>query len=354
MRVLLNLLSVIISILVSFPVSGQVDTSIINSESLFNRTDILRFTLIGNVKQLFADRAGTAGEYDFTIIEPGLSEHDLKISTRGHYRRIPGNCQFPPLLLDFPKTKVPSNSIFHKQNKVKLVMPCQGERYIFREYLVYKLHNILSPVSFKVRLVEVTFVEKENGKESASTMGILIEDEHALADRNHTKIIEEDHISPKSIDPYNFTQAAIFQFMIGNTDWSVQYRQNIKILQKDQGEPIIVPYDFDHSGMVKAPYARPAAALQLASVSQRRYRGYCQDDLDIYKPHIDYFLSKESELYRIMQEFEHFDKSSRKYCIKFMQGFFSTLKNESKWRQAFSYPCKEGGTGNVVIKGLRE
>ena len=42
-----------------------------------------------------------------------------------------------------------------------------------------------------------------------------------------------------------------FEYMIGNTDWSVEYLQNIKLATVDSNSaPITIPYDFDHAGIV--------------------------------------------------------------------------------------------------------
>ena len=61
--------------------------------------------------------------------------------------------------------------------------------------------------------------------------------------------------------------------------------QNIKFLSKDQATaPFAVPYDFDHAGIVSTPYALPAEELHMSSVRQRRYRGYCVQDLNVFEP----------------------------------------------------------------------
>jgi hypothetical protein len=36
-----------------------------------------------------------------------------------------------------------------------------------------------------------------------------------------------------------------------------------------------VPYDFDWSGLVDAPYAGPPEGIPIQNVRQRNYRGYC-------------------------------------------------------------------------------
>ena len=104
---------------------------------------------------------------------------------------------------------------------------------------------------------------------------MLLEDENKMAKRNGGISITRK-MRPNQTEPNTFLTMAVFQYLIGNTDWSVQYMQNIKLVAADSiAVPVAVAYDFDHSGMVNAPYAKPAEELRMSSVRERRYRGYC-------------------------------------------------------------------------------
>jgi hypothetical protein len=327
------------------------------NRQLFEQEEVLELTLKGDVSGLLKNTKGEALYFDFTLVQSAGSELaqniPLRIKTRGHFRREMNLCTYPPLLLNFSKNDT-QNTIFSGQNKLKLVMPCQGERYVLREYFAYKLYNLLTPLSFRVRLVRVK-LEDQSGKAktSDSFLGFLIEDEELLAERNHMTAVDKDLVSPKSIVQDDFFRMAVFQYLIGNTDWSIQYRQNIKLIASaESARPIAVPYDFDHAGIVRAPYANPAPELKLASVTDRRYRGYCVEEMEIFKNTFSEFIEKKEQFYSLYSKSELLDEKYIKSTSKFLDAFFETITNPKRAAMDFQYPCLSDGTGNIVIKGL--
>ena len=159
----------------------------------------------------------------------------------------------PPLLLNFPKSEKNKNTVFAKQNKLKLVVPCQGDEYVIREWLVYKLYNIITDKSFKAKLVQVDFEDSSIRRKTETHYCILIEDENKLAQRNKTFVWKRKMLPMKNINHDEFMQMAVFQYMIGNTDWGVLYLQNIVLITDDSTKaPLAIPYDFDHAGIVDA------------------------------------------------------------------------------------------------------
>jgi hypothetical protein len=148
---------------------------------------------------------------------------------------------------------------------------------------------------------------------------------------------------------------AVFEYMIGNTDWSVQYLQNIKLVAADaSGVPTTVPFDFDHSGMVNAPYAQPAEELQMSSVLERRYRGYCVTDMKMFDGTIALFNRLKKDFYAVYTSCPLLDAKYVKTITKYMDEFYATINSPQKMKDAFSYPCDPNGTGNLIIKGLKE
>jgi hypothetical protein len=220
--------------------------------------------------------------------------------------------------------------------------------------MAYKLYNLLSPYSFKARLVRVKLHDNVNRKTSAEFYGLLLEEEKQMATRNNAAIIEKK-IQPYQTQPKEFLTMSVFQYMIGNTDWSVQYQQNIKlIVLKSNVMPIAVPYDFDHSGIVNAPYAQPAEELLMSSVRQRRYRGYCITDLSVFEDVLKKFNDLKAEMYKIYTGCTLIDAKYLKSTTQYLDDFFETINNVKAWKKDFAYPCEKNGTGNVVIKGLKE
>lgn len=233
-------------------------------------------------------------------------------------------------------------------------MPCKGEEYLIREWLAYKIYNLVTPKSFRVRLVKVKLEDDRNKKSPAPFYGILLEEEKQMARRNNAFIVEQP-LKPQQTQQDVFLNMTVFEYLIGNTDWSVQFLHNIKLMRKDSNSvPVVVPYDFDHSGIVNTPYAHPAEELQMKSVKERRYRGYCINDLKVFEPIIARYNQLKEEIYKIYTSCALLDEKYIKSTLQYLDEFYATINNPKTWQKEFSYPCDKNGTGNVVIKGLKE
>lgn len=334
---------------------GQPSEEWING--LFGSDDVLTIELSGNIRDLLKDRSDDMQYHAVTLAyetkDGAKVSIPIKVKTRGNFRRMESNCRYPPLLLNFSKEATPDNSIFHKQDKLKLVTPCAGDKYVVHEYLVYKVFNLITDKSFRARLVNVIF--QDNEKESTQHYGILLEEEDQMAKRNNSIIIEDKSLRPEETQQDDFLKMSVFQYLIGNTDWSVQYYQNIKLIAVDTTSlPSTVPYDFDHAGIVGAPYAKPAEELLLTSTRQRRYRGYCISDMAVFDKTIALFNEKKSEIYDVYQTCKLLDRSYVKSTVKFLDQFYAIINDKKSFEREFSYPCNKDGTGNVVIKGMKK
>lgn len=329
------------------------------SSGLFNSDQVLNIRLSGNIKELINDRSNDMQYHNITLSykasDSSRVAFSIKIKTRGNFRRTQGNCSYPPLMLNFTKDHTPKNSIFHEQNKIKLVTPCQGDKYVLREYLVYKLYNLINPKSFMARLVKVEYDDTVKGKKSIPLFGMLLEDEDPMALRNNSVIVKNRIVRPERTRTDDFLKMAVFEYMIGNTDWSVQYLQNVKLIAKDSiSIPSTVPYDFDHAGIVNAPYAKPAEQLLLNSIRTRRYRGYCQPAMTAFNDTLALFNQLKSEIYSVYTTCPWLDEATVKSTVKYLDEFYKTINNAKSIETEFGYPCDKEGTGNVVIKGLKE
>ena len=323
---------------------------------LFESDEVLSITLKGNLHDLLKNRDGDPKYYPLTLL---LTEKDnnevsipVKVKTRGHFRRMKGNCEYPPLLISFSKEDRRSSALFGKSVKLKLVMPCQSDEYVVREWLVYKLYNLVTPESFRARLVRVTLQDEKNKKDSPPFFGILLEEEQQMARRNNAVPVTRK-LGPEQTMPDAFLNMAVFQYLIGNTDWSVQYLQNVKLIAEDSlAIAVPVPYDFDHAGIVNCPYAQPAEALQMNSVRQRRYRGYCINDMKIFDSVIVHYNNLKNDIYSLYTSCPLLNEKYIKATLKYLDEFYATINNQKALKKEWTYPCDKNGTGNVVIKGL--
>lgn len=325
--------------------------------ALFTAEDILELELAGDTRPLFNDRTGEA-----TYFKMEISYQDstgakitlpLKVKTRGNFRRDRNNCFYPPLWLNFPKSKIPPNTLFAGQNKLKLVTPCRDQKFVIREYLVYKLYNLLSPASFRARLVKVVYTDAKRNRSTQPLFGILLEDKDQMASRNQAQTIKRLRIQPNKTEEELFLKMAVFQYLIGNTDWSIEYQHNVKLMvKKGELRPLPVPYDFDHAGIVRAPYAQPAPALKMKSIQERRYRGYCLDSMDELASTLEFFQEKKEAIYALYRDHPLLEKRYIRNTLKFLDEFYQTIHDPKASNKAFMYPCQPRGTGNVIIRGL--
>ena len=328
------------------------------AQALFGSNEVLPLTISGNVKVLMKDRDKESKYHPFKLsYATSATRTDtiaVNIKTRGHFRKMSSNCTYPPLMLNFSKSAKTNTGIFHGNEKLKLVMPCRDDDYVIREWLLYQLYQLMTPQSFKARLVKVTLDNDGSRKQEKPFFGIILEDENQMAKRNNA-VITKRKTTPAQTDSSSFFRMAVFQYLICNTDWSIQYLQNIKlILPKNSGVPVAVPYDFDHAGLVDAPYAMPAEELHLSSIKERRYRGYCIQDMSAFNEVFKLYNKKKNEIYQLFASCEWLEERHKKTIASSLDEFYEVINNAEKAQKDFKYPCDKYGTGNVVIKGLRE
>jgi 23S rRNA maturation mini-RNase III len=329
------------------------------SSELFKDDKLLEMTLSGDVTGLMKDRGEDPKYHTFKLSykdsNDNLKDVPVQIKTRGHFRKMKQNCNYPPLLLNFSKV-TSANSIFSEQDKIKLVTPCRDEKYVVREYLVYKMYNLITPKSFKARLVKFDFVSNDpKAKDIEPMYGILLEEEEQMAKRNNAVSVETLLVKPQQTQVDDFLNMAVFEYLIGNTDWSVQYRQNVKLIAKDSmSVTSTVPYDFDHAGIIAAPYALPAPELELESTRERRYRGYCINDVKQFDGVLSIYNQHKDDLYKLYTESTLLDEGFKKSTVKYLDEFYKTINDPKTLKSEFQYPCQVDGTGNVVIKGLKK
>jgi hypothetical protein len=327
-------------------------------DQLFVSDDILHFKLIGRLNNLFNDRNKNISYHplllQYKLKDSSVASIKVMVKTRGNFRRLAENCKMPPLMLNFSKTDKMKGSPFENQKKLKLVVPCQGgDEYVIREWLVYKLYNLITEKSFRARLVKVEFEDSSNKRNPETHYCILLEDEKKMADRNKSFMLNRKMIPMKSVEKTEFTKMAVFQYMIGNTDWSVPYLQNIKLITRDSAKaPFAIPYDFDHAGIVDAPYARPAEELEISSTRERIYRGYCENDKKIFTETFELFNKLKDDFYKLYTACSLLSGKYVKSTTKFLNDFYKEINDDKAIDTEFGKPCRTNM--RIEIKGLKE
>ena len=210
---------------------------ILPSEELFTGEKILNIKISGELRSLFNDSADQSNYHPVVLSYKGDDSAEIKIPlkarTRGHFRKSMGDCTYPPILLNFSRKETPAKSLFAGQNKLKLVMPCQGDQYVVREWMIYKLYNLVSDKSYKARLVRVELDDSQRKKKSSPFYGILLEEDGQMAKRNKMVSVKRKLLRMNQAEQSTFLKMAVFEYLIGNTDWSVEYQQNVELIAKD-------------------------------------------------------------------------------------------------------------------------
>jgi hypothetical protein len=271
----------------------------------------------------------------------------IQVRTRGNVRRNPRLCSFAPLRLELPKDGV-TGTVFEGQGGIKLGVHCQGDdiyqQYMLKEYLANRLHNTVTPRSLRVRLAKVTYADKDPGKDPYTKLGIFYEDSDDMADRVEARVLPVPRQMFQYLDQPSLLFTSLFNYMIGNVDYSILTLHNVIMLDDVKGARMPVPYDFDYSGLVNAHYAIPAKGLPIASVRERLYRGPCKTEAEVNQA-LQPFRDKQAELLGLVAAMEPLglDEGQRKSTEKYLNEFFEIINKPDKVKRTFVTDCKPIG-----------
>lgn len=289
------------------------------------------------------DQEEAEGWAVWTTPEGRRDSVDVEVRARGNFRLRKRNCNFPPLRLDFPRSRV-GGTVFAGQNRLKLVTPCQDRRdayqqYVLQEYLAYRVYNLVTPVSYRVRLVRITYEDVEGAYDTRTKVGFLIEDDDAMAHRNRGFLSEWEQFHPAAADGKQLALMALFQYMIGNTDWSQPFFHNVDMIRTwDDGRYLVVPYDFDYTGVVDADYAEPDASLNTESIRDRVYRGFCLTGVDHQGQRL-LFQELRDPVRELYGETPFLSEGQRRKTLEYYQDFWDTLADFRRYRSRILDAC---------------
>jgi hypothetical protein len=265
----------------------------------------------------------------------------LNIRTRGHVRRMSQTCTFAPLRLEFDNEKT-KGTVFEGHKNLKLGTHCRDadlfEQYVPREYAAYRIFNLLTPISFRVRMAKAIYVDEATKKPIANRMAIFIEDDDDVARRMEGRTTEQQKLVFRQMDYDTATLMTVFEYMIGNTDMSIYLLHNVILVQTPSKKTYPVPYDFDYSGLVDARYAVPAKQFGITSVRDRVYRGPCRT-ADEFQPFFDKFLAIKAQVLALFDSISGMDPGYRKEAQKYIQEFYQTIGKPGDVKRAFIDEC---------------
>jgi hypothetical protein len=276
------------------------------SEAFYSSGDALVLSLTTNIKRIRGDKSQKAPWRSATLSYQDASGKAVVIPTRIRTRGIwrLKNCEFPPIRLDFNKEHT-KGTLFQGIDKPKLVNYCRDddnyEQYIAQEAQLYRIYSLLTPASHRARLVKVNYVDSASGKTEASRAAILLEEADIVAARLGGPVLKLKGAVADNLDPYHDALVGVFQYMIGNTDWSISGLHNIELIGLPDGNVLPIPFDFDFSGVVDARYATVDPKLSVQRVRERLFRGYCVPSEE-YTKVFELFKAKKDAIYALYSD----------------------------------------------------
>ena len=314
---------------------------------LFKSAEPLEVTLTGPFSVINKDRKPeSTTRYPATLTVAGSDgaprEIPVKLSARGHFRRMARNCAVVPLRVEFPKEGM-AGTPFDGQTTLKMGTGCEDsreyEQITLREYLQYPLFNLVTPLSFRARLARASYVDEKSKKKSTARFALFIEHENDVARRAEGRVVELSRVVFADLESETLTRAMLFEYMIGNTDMSVWALHNVRLVQKPNRTLTVVPYDFDLSGFVHAPYAIPDRRLGLRSVVDRLYRGPCRT-AEEFEAAAAPFRGKRADMLALVDGFKDLEQTARREVRDYLEGFFRQIENRGAVKKTFVDGCK--------------
>lgn len=318
-----------------------------NQKPLFLNDEVINCTLLAPFDSIQDDDCKKPKRFEaiFSYTAHGIVEtFAIGVKKRGKFRCESSICAFPPLWLNFSK-KDTKTGLFKDQDKLKLVNPCKlksdtYQNLVFREYLTYRILNLLTDYSLKAKLLKINYIDVEKTQDTLIRFGFVLEPPDDMANRTKGNLLSATNVHPNEFNRNHMTLIDIFQFMVGNTDWSTTEPHNILIVSTNPFQkPLPVPYDFDWSGIVNAPYAIPAESLGLRSVSERLYMGFCRTP-DEFNHSFEVFNQKKEEIYKLIQEFEYLPVKDRSNMINYLDEFYRMINSSNAATRLFQNWCK--------------
>ena len=297
----------------------------------------LRFSL-KDLKENTNDSTYITSNLVFQNKESSWDSLKIKLRARGNLRRK--ICYYAPLKVKLKK-KATQGTLFEGTTKLKLVLPCMLEKdnddLVVKEYMAYKLYELISPYHYKTRLANIEFEEEKRSRtKSHKLKAILLEDIDRVAQRHNGQVMTRK-VHPLQQDDLSSIQCSFFEYLIGNTDYSTKGEHNQKLVYIDK-KYVSIPYDFDMSGLVNASYAGVSGMENIKGnitmVTQRAYKGYTRDEVLLQEVR-QKCISKKEEMFRVIDSLKHYFQSPILFAEAkdFVTDFFEIMESDEKFKK---------------------
>ena len=307
----------------------------------------LELTLYGPFSQLKKDRQ-TETQYRpgyFTYKgDTGLVRIPARLRTRGIWRKK--NCEIPPLLVNFTKDSV-KKTVFAKNDRLRLTLHCRNtdeyEQYVLQEFNLYRVHRQLSPYSYSVRLARITYIDSEKKDTLMTRWAFFSEQDEPFTERLGVTLMTTEGAGPSDLHQYESAFYGVFQYFVGNSDFSIRALHNAVLVNTKNGEYVPVARDFDWSGAVNARYAVPNPLLKTRSVTQRIMRGLCAEPAE-YDKVFALFREKKDAVYALYKDelMAPMKPNVVANTLKYFDEFYETINDPKKAKRDIVSACLGG------------
>lgn len=316
------------------------------SESFFTGVAPVEITLTTNIKRIRGDKQDKApwrpAVFTYTDSAGKKVEIPAEIRTRGIWRLK--NCEFPPIRINF-KSEITKGTLLQGIDKPKLVNFCRNtddyEQYLLQEVQLYRIYNLLTPASHRARVLNLTYADSASGKVFAKRAALLLEEPETMAARNGGPIMELKGAIQQDLDPYHDALVGLFQYFIGNTDWSIYALHNVELVNQQTGTFLPVAYDFDFSGVINTNYATTDPKLSIQRVRDRLFRGYCESS-EHYEKAIAKFNEQKDAIYALYSDDpigKLIKPKTVEGTLKYYDEFYKTINDAKRAKHEISDPC---------------
>jgi hypothetical protein len=279
----------------------------------------------------------------------------INISVRGKFRR--SRCENPPLKLDLDKDELTAAGL-DRHDKFKLVVPCYSDtaatNLLLREYLAYRAYALVSPgAHYRAQLLRLTFRDAYGAHPDRTEYAFIIEDTDEMAARSGGSELDRAIGLPaERFDPLAEATHALWQYLVGNGDWSLPLHRNVKVVELGNGLLVPVAYDFDFSGWVGAPYASPTRSSGQESIYERVYLGYQQSERTLREVSTA-FRSQRRPLLQLVANFDLLPEQDRTILTRYLRRFYTDLGTMTSRPQLPLYDQLRGAAVGIVPVGAR-
>jgi hypothetical protein len=307
------------------------------AEPIFGKADILDVVIEAPLDRLQGVSSG--GETVAGVIELDGEHIPVGLTTYGISRLE--ECGSPSLKIELdPETT--AGTPFEGHRCVRMVRPCHRGPSFDRSYAM-----VAGP-ALRTRLARCRFRDAQRPSAEHARLAFFLEDIGEAAARNGLAWLDIEVLSVGDLDPDQVALLTLFQYMVGNTDWSALMSSpgercchNMAVLgvEAGDGRPSLLPFDFDFAGIVNAPYALPDQQIPIQRVTQRIYRGFCAHN-DRLPAAIEHLNRLRPQLEALYADDRLPSPKARQRALKYIESFYDTINDPQSVQRKILRHCR--------------